>query len=79
MHLKCAGLIKQNTKQKDSRGEMKAPDVKSEEPNADIDPALSPIKTVGTTPQTNGEKTLKDAVKPKNKRKKKASPNTNAR
>lgn len=73
------GLIKQNTKQKDSRGEMKAPDVKSEEPNADIDPALSPMKTVGTTPQTNGEKTLKDAVKPKNKRKKKASSNTNAR
>lgn len=73
------GLIKQNTKQKDSRGEMKAPDVKSEEPNADVDPALSPMKTVGTTPQTNGEKTLKDAVKPKNKRKKKASSNTNAR
>ncbi|XP_034674405.1 exosome complex component RRP45A-like isoform X1 [Vitis riparia] len=72
-------IDKTEHKQKDSRGEMKAPDVKSEEPNADIDPALSPMKTVGTTPQTNGEKTLKDAVKPKNKRKKKASPNTNAR
>ena len=77
--MKCAGSIKKNTKQKDSRGETKASEVKSEELNADIDPALSPMDTDGNKPKTNGEKTLKDAVKPKNKRKKKVSSNTNAR
>lgn len=65
--------------QKDSRSEMEAQRVKSEEANADIDRVLSPMETVGTTPPANGEKTLKDAVKPKNKRKKKAHPNANAR
>lgn len=35
--------------------------------------APSPIEVAKTPLRTNGEKTLKDAVKPKNKRKKKAS------
>lgn len=76
--LKCAGLIKQNRKQKSSGGETKAPRIKSEEPSAFIDPALSPMDTVGTMAETNRERTLKDAVKPKNKRNK-VSSNTAAR
>lgn len=43
------------------------------EPSEDNSLAPSPIEVAKTPLRTNGEKTLKDAVKPKNKRKKKAS------
>ncbi|KAA8549788.1 hypothetical protein F0562_001472 [Nyssa sinensis] len=42
-------------------------------PLADSNSAPSPNEAAGTGLQTNGEKTLKDAVKPKHKRKVKAS------
>ena len=43
------------------------------EPSEDNSLASSPIEAAKTPLGTNGEKTLKDAVKSKNKRKKKAS------
>ncbi|KAI7990279.1 Exosome complex component RRP45B [Camellia lanceoleosa] len=44
----------------------------------DVKPAPSPDGEVGTGGQTNGKKTLIDAVKPKHKRKKKSSSNVDA-
>lgn len=43
------------------------------EPPEDNILASSPIEVAKTPLRTNGEKTLKDAVKPKNRRKKKPS------
>ncbi|KAL5097042.1 hypothetical protein RYX36_001369 [Vicia faba] len=58
------------SKQKDLRRETKA-----EEPAQEIKADSEPIDTALTPGQSNEGKTLKDAVKPKNKRKKKASSN----
>lgn len=55
-------------KQNDSKGEETTSGPKPEEPPEDINPKPSPIRPAETAEQTNGEKTLKDAVKPKNKR-----------
>ncbi|XP_057954385.1 exosome complex component RRP45A-like isoform X2 [Malania oleifera] len=52
---------------------MPCEETKLEEPTAELGPAPSPTMPTGTESQTNGQKTLKDAVKLKNKRKKKAS------
>lgn len=58
------------SKQKDSRQETKP-----EEPAQEIKTVSAPIDTALTAGQSNEGKTLKDAVKPKNKRKKKTSSN----
>ncbi|XP_058723899.1 exosome complex component RRP45A-like [Vicia villosa] len=58
------------SKQKDSRRETKA-----EEPAQEIKADSESIDTALTAAQSNEGKTLKDAVKPKNKRKKKRSSN----
>ncbi|XP_058768090.1 exosome complex component RRP45A-like [Vicia villosa] len=59
------------SKQKDSRRETKA-----EEPAQEIKADSESIDTALTAAQSNEGKTLKDAVKPKNKRKKKRSSNS---
>jgi len=59
-------------KQKGS--EENSPKSDPEKPTEDIKQATLATDTSGTALQTNGEKTLKDAVKPKNKRRKRASP-----
>lgn len=59
-----------SSKQKDSRQETKP-----EEPAQEIKTVSAPIDTALTAGQSNEGKTLKDAVKPKNKRKKKTSSN----
>uniref|UniRef100_A0A5B7B6T0 Protein ECERIFERUM 7 n=1 Tax=Davidia involucrata TaxID=16924 RepID=A0A5B7B6T0_DAVIN len=65
-------------KLEESRHE-KSCETKTDQPLEDPDPAPSPNEAAGTGLQTNGEKkTLKDAVKPKHKRKKKTSSNTDA-
>ncbi|KAJ6691943.1 EXOSOME COMPLEX COMPONENT RRP45A-LIKE [Salix purpurea] len=51
-----------------------SPKTEPEKPTKDIKQATLATDTSGTALQTNGEKTLKDAVKPKNKRRKRASP-----
>lgn len=58
------------SKQKDSRQETKP-----EEPVQEIKTVSAPLDTALTAGQSNEGKTLKDAVKPKNKRKKKTSTN----
>lgn len=58
------------SKQKDSRHETKP-----EEPVQEIKTVSAPLDTALTAGQSNEGKTLKDAVKPKNKRKKKTSTN----
>lgn len=58
------------SKQKHSRQETKP-----EEPAQEIKTVFAPIDTALTAGQSNEGKTLKDAVKPKNKRKKKTSSN----
>lgn len=59
------------SKQKDSRQETKP-----EEPAQEIKTVSAPMDTALTAGQSNEGKTLKDAVKPKNKRKKKTSSNS---
>lgn len=59
-------------KQQDSISDRKPCEIKPEEPPEDIKPASSAIDAPRTGLQKDGEKTLKDAVKPKHKRKKKA-------
>ncbi|KAK9269221.1 hypothetical protein L1049_000991 [Liquidambar formosana] len=68
-----AGALIPNKKLKESISEEKPCEAKLEEPLADIYVAPSRIEASVIGLQTNGENTLKDAVKPKNKRKKKAS------
>ncbi|KAG2671130.1 hypothetical protein I3760_14G119200 [Carya illinoinensis] len=58
--------------EKDSMGENSSCEVKPVEPTEDINSA-SLTEAADTVLQTNREKTLKDAVKPKHKRKNKAS------
>lgn len=62
----------------ESRGERKHSEPKPDGPHTDSYSVPSPIKESTNTPQVNGEKTLKDAIKPKNKRRKRASSKTDA-
>lgn len=62
------GMSMATKKQNDSKGEEATSGAKPEGPPEDINPKPSPISPAETAEQTNGEKTLKDAVKPKNKR-----------
>ena len=67
--MKCVGMSKVS-KQTNSRGEkMSFSEDRLEEPSEVVNAEIT--EAVQVSQQTNGEKTLKDAVKPKNKRKKK--------
>lgn len=68
-----AGTTMPSRKEQDSRGENMSGAAKQVEPPQDINVSSSNIEASETVLQTNGEKTLKDAVKPKNKRKMKSS------
>lgn len=68
-----AGTLTPKKKQQDFTGEKKPSEVRPEEPPEDINTASSAIDASGTGLRKDGEKTLKDAVKPKHKRKKRAS------
>ncbi|XP_062173217.1 exosome complex component RRP45A-like [Alnus glutinosa] len=71
--LASRGTSTPSRKEKDSRGENISREAMPVEPPEDNILASSPIEVAKTPLRTNGEKTLKDAVKPKNRRKKKAS------
>ncbi|XP_009374919.2 exosome complex component RRP45A isoform X2 [Pyrus x bretschneideri] len=62
------GMSMPNKKPEDSKGEETNREAMLEEPPEDINPMLSPIEGAETAERTTREKTLKDAVKPKNKR-----------
>ena len=68
-----AGITMPSRKEQDSRGENMSGEAKPVEPPEDINVSSSNIEASETLLRTNGEKTLKDAVKPKNKRKMKSS------
>jgi len=53
--------------------EENSPNMDTENPTEDIKQATLATDASGTALETNGEKTLKDAVNPKNKRRKRAS------
>lgn len=75
LHMECAGTSavsknqKDKDKDKDTGGEKLPTENRMDEPSADVNVEITGAAQVAQ--QTNGEKTLKDAVKPKNKRKKK--------
>jgi len=69
--VKHAGISTQHMEQKESK--ENSPKMDTEKPTEDIKQATLATDTSGTALETNGEKTLKDAVKPKNKRRKRAS------
>lgn len=60
-----------NRQQKDSKGEKLSSETRLEEHSESVTLVSPPIEVAQAAQQANGEKTLKDAVKPKNKRKKK--------
>lgn len=60
------------------KGERKHSEPKPEEPHTDSYSVPSPIKESTNNPHLNGEMTLKDAIKPKSKRRKRASLKTDA-
>lgn len=68
-----AGITMPSRKEQDSRRENMSGEAKPVEPPEDINVSSSNIEASETLLRTNGEKTLKDAVKPKNKRKMKSS------
>lgn len=70
---KHAGISTPSRKEKGLREGNMSCEAKPVEPHDDVSLVSAPIETVGTALQTNIEKTLKDAVKSKHKRKKKAS------
>ncbi|PSS21622.1 Exosome complex component RRP45B like [Actinidia chinensis var. chinensis] len=71
------GALIPNTKLEESRRE-KPSEADPGQLLADLEPAPSPDGAVETGEQTNGKKTLVDAVKPKHKRRKKKSSNIDA-
>ncbi|XP_050274497.1 exosome complex component RRP45A-like isoform X1 [Quercus robur] len=71
--LASRGTTMPSRKEQDSRGENMSGEAKPVEPPEDINVSSSNIEASETVLRTNGEKTLKDAVKPKNKRKMKSS------
>lgn len=68
-----AGMTMPSRKEQDSRGENMLGEAKPVDPPEDINVSSSNIEAAETVLQTNGERTLKDAVKPKNKRKMKSA------
>lgn len=60
-------------KKEESINEKTFSEAKLEEPPEDGDQGSLPVEAAQAEQQTKGEKTLKDAVKPKHKRKKKQS------
>ena len=72
-----AGALIPNTKLEESKHE-KPSEADPGQLLADLEPAPSPDGAVETGEQTNGNKTLVDAVKPKHKRRKKKSSNIDA-
>ncbi|KAL7227194.1 hypothetical protein ACSBR1_022121 [Camellia fascicularis] len=75
--LAARGALTSNKKLEESRHE-KPSETEPDQLVEDVKPAPSPDGEVGTRGQTNGKKTLIDAVKPKHKRKKKSSSNVDA-
>lgn len=69
--MKCAGMSTASRQQKDSKGEKLSSKARLEEPSENVNPVSPTVEAAQAAQQANGEKTLKDAVKPKNKRKKK--------
>ncbi|KAG6789420.1 hypothetical protein POTOM_005518 [Populus tomentosa] len=65
------GISMQHMEQKESK--ENSPKMDTEKPTEDIKQATLATDTSGTALEMNGEKTSKDAVKPKNKRRKRAS------
>ncbi|KAF3623809.1 hypothetical protein FXO38_30576 [Capsicum annuum] len=57
----------------DNLGDNIRDETKSDEPLSDVNPVSSSTDTAGKKISISREKTLQDAVKPKNKRKKKKS------
>lgn len=74
--LQLAGTLTPKKKQQDPTGERKPNESKPEESPGDVIPTTSVMDVSETGVHKGGEKTLKDAVKPKHKRKKKASSST---
>lgn len=62
----------------DNLGDNIRDEAKSDEPLSDINPVSSSTDSAGIEMAISREKTLQDAVKPKNKRKKKKSSNISA-
>lgn len=75
--LASRGVVAHTRKVEDSKRE-KPNETEANQPLADTKPAASPDDTSRTGLQTNEEKTLKDAIKPNHKRKKKASSSASA-
>ncbi|XP_015875722.3 exosome complex component RRP45A isoform X1 [Ziziphus jujuba] len=69
--LASRGMSTANRQQKDSKGEKLSSETRLEEHSESVTLVSPPIEVAQAAQQANGEKTLKDAVKPKNKRKKK--------
>lgn len=76
--LKLAGTSTAKKKQPDPIAERKPSESKPEELPEDINPASAAKDASGTGLRKGGEKTLKDAVKPKHKRKKRQSSTADA-
>lgn len=74
--LASRGTLTPKKKQQDPTGERKPNESKPEESPGDVIPTTSAMDVSETGVHKGGEKTLKDAVKPKHKRKKKASSST---
>ncbi|XP_042486428.1 exosome complex component RRP45A-like isoform X2 [Macadamia integrifolia] len=74
-HVTNAGVIlRRNKEQKESRHDKRLTKVEAKERVLDVrDSRSAPIEASGARQQVNEEKTLKDAVKPKNRRKEKVS------
>lgn len=66
-----AGTSTSSKKQDESRNEKMSGVAKLLETPEDVNLGSLPVEAAQAEQQTKGEKTLKDAVKPKNKRKKK--------
>ncbi|KAK9221097.1 hypothetical protein WN944_009522 [Citrus x changshan-huyou] len=74
--LASRGTLTPKKKQQDPTGERKPNESKPEESPGNVIPTTSAMDVSETGVHKGGEKTLKDAVKPKHKRKKKASSST---
>ncbi|KAL4612290.1 hypothetical protein ACB092_08G188100 [Castanea dentata] len=71
--LASRGMTMPSRKEQGSRGENMSGEAKPVDPPEDINVSSSNIEAAETVLRTNGERTLQDAVKPKNKRKMKSS------
>ncbi|PON89134.1 hypothetical protein TorRG33x02_149970 [Trema orientale] len=71
--VKHAGVSTTSKKGEESRNEKTLSEARLEEPPEDVKQGSLAVEAAQPEHQTKGEKTLKDAVKPKHKRKKKQS------